>query len=172
MDRISSIYYENEKHSNKIVLDLSNKDISTVSEINRLIRTSNNLIYDTLDLSHNLLTKSEFNVNKIINIKFCNTLILDHNNLSGLTIKSFPRSIKKLTCKFNNITKTKDFVCKRKIKTLQEIDISNNPICNTEIYRIHLLSQMPSLRSINEVKISKEERRRNKVKKEKQIIKN
>lgn len=164
MDKISPVYYENEKAKNKIVLDLSNKDINTVSEINKLIETSNSLIYDTLDLSHNLLTNNEFNVNRIINIKFCSTLILDHNNLNGLKIESFPRSIKKLSCKFNKITKIEDLVCRNKIKTLQEIDISNNPICNTEIYRIHLLSCMPSLRLINEVKVSKDERRINKMK--------
>lgn len=169
MDRVLPVYYENEKVRNKIVLDLSNRDISTVLEINKLIKSSNCLIYDTLNLSHNLLTNKDFNVNKIINIKFCSILILDHNNFTGLTFKNFPRSIKKLICKFNNITNTEDFVCKSKIKTLQEIDISNNPICNTELYRIHLLSLMPSLRLINEVKVSKEERHKNKMKIEKKI---
>lgn len=164
MNKVSTIYCENEKLRNKIVLDLSNKDIDSVSEVNKLIKTLNNIIYDTLDLSHNLLTNNEFNVNKIININYCSTLILDYNNLSGLTMKNFPRNIKKLSCTYNNITKPEDFLCKGKLKTLQEIDLSHNPFCNTEIYRSHLLNIMPSLRSINKKKVNKGERRKNKSK--------
>ncbi|KAL6943919.1 hypothetical protein ACO0OE_003812 [Hanseniaspora uvarum] len=51
MSRNLSLYYDDEGPKGKIVLDLSNNDISSTSEINGHINNSNNLIYDTLNLS-------------------------------------------------------------------------------------------------------------------------
>lgn len=162
MCRNLSLYYDDEGPKGKIVLDLSNNDISSTSEINGHINNSNNLIYDTLNLSSNFLTNIDFSLNKVINIKYCTHVILTDNSLDNLIIKNLPRTITKITCRSNNIKNVENIVSNGKIKTVREIDLSDNPICNTTNYRLQLLNIMPSLREINGVKVTKEERRMNK----------
>lgn len=162
MNTTSLIYYDTEEKSKTIVLDLSHSNITTTSEINGSIKNSNNLIYGTLNLSNNLLTNNDFKLNKIVNINYCIHLILDHNDLNQLLLKTLPKSIKKITCRYNNITDFNGIIWSKKMKTIQEIDLSHNPICDNSNYRLKLLNIMPSLRKINGVKVSKEERRLNK----------
>lgn len=162
MDFNPVLYYNDDSSGSvnikNIILDLSQLNITSITDVNKAIEKNNNIIYNTLVLSENAIS-GDLDVSSITNILYCQHLIVDNANTTNINLDLLPRNLKKLSFKNNNIDTFSNIIASKKCKTLLEIDLSGNYITKEANYRVRLLDAIPSLVYIDGTKITKNERK-------------